>query len=130
MLNFVIFHAPQNLASPASHYSSEEEPSLTKMTIPDKVIEPYKRGKKHRGKNAGKSVVPVASASAAIPNKSIKCDVQKSNDIEEDDSTSDDIPISISILFPNVKAWQLASGSAPPLLVKVCRHPPNPTRGG
>jgi hypothetical protein len=30
----------------------------------------------------------------------------------------------------NVEAWQPATGSAPPLQVEVCRHPPTSTRGG
>jgi hypothetical protein len=30
----------------------------------------------------------------------------------------------------NVEAWQPATGSAPPLQVEVCRHPPAHPRGG
>ena len=31
---------------------------------------------------------------------------------------------------PNVEAWQPATGSAPPIWVEVCRHPPAQPRGG
>ena len=38
--------------------------------------------------------------------------------------------IGLSHSHPNVEAWQSATGSAPPLQVEVCRHPPAQPRGG